>query len=346
MKHLSPQYLSSFCMELRLLLRADLEIGEGLKMLHGEHGDKTSKALSEFFLKSVNTQAPLSETLEETGLFPQYLSNTVRLGEASGRLDEALASLSTYYRKRARLSDCLRSAFLFPIMLFVAMMTVVIVLVTQVLPVFREIYVQMGAQMSPLAVSLLNFGIWLSSAQAILLSALAAFLVVGLLMYLIPPARRSAERSFGSHYGEKGVFGRVSSTKFASAMSLAVSSGLDPVEAVCLAQDVCRDSYGICKKASSCRAYLERGESLEQCLSKSRIFSEYDSRLLSLGKSAGSVNEVMEAIARRSEEKVISELDAKLIKLGPALIIAISVAVGLTLISVILPIIGVLSSLS
>jgi len=333
-------------MELRLLLRADLEIGEGLSMLYGEHGDKVSKALAEFFIKSADSKTPLSTTLEETGLFPQYLSNTVRLGEASGKLDEALASLSTYYKRRASLSDCLRSAFLYPILLFVAMMAVIIVLVTQVLPVFREIYAQIGAQMSHLAVSLLNLGIWLSSAQAIILSALAAFLIIGLLMYLIPPARRTAARGLGRRFGDKGVFGRISSTKFASAMSMAVSSGLDPDEALCLAQDVCRGSYGICKKASACREHLENGETLAQCLLKSRIFSERESRLLALGKSTGMAGEVMAELARRSEEKVVSELEAKLIKLGPALVIAISVIVGLTLISVMLPIIGVLSSLS
>lgn len=346
MKQLSPQYLSTFCMELRLLLRAEIEIGKGLTMLHGGHGDKASKALSKLFLKSAESTAPLSKALEESGLFPQYLSETVRLGEVSGRLDEALASLSAYYKRISRLSYCLRSAFLYPLMLFVAMTAVVIVLVTQVMPIFQEIYVQMGTQMSPLAVSLLNFGIWLSSVQAILLFSLAAFLIVGLSMYSIPPVRRTAARGFGDRFGDRGVFGRVSSTKFASAMSLAVSSGLDPSTSLSLARDICRGSYGICKKVYACKEYLENGDSLEQCLSKARIFSERDSRLLALGKSAGMAGEVIEEIARHSEEKIVRELDAKIVRLGPAFVIATSVIVGLTLLSVMLPTIGVLSSLS
>ena len=333
-------------MELRLLLRADLEIGKGLTMLHGKQGDKSEKALSDYFLKSADNKAPLSKALEESGLFPQYLSETVRLGEASGRLDEVLSSLSAYYKRRARLSSCLRSAFLYPLMLFVAMTAVLIVLVTQVMPIFQEIYIQMGTQMSPVAVSFLNFGIWLSSAQAILLLALAAFLVVGLSMYSIPPVRRTAARGFGGRFGDRGVFGRVSSTKFASAMSLAVSSGLDPIESVSLARNVCRGSYGVCQKATACRKYLENGDSFEQCLSKARVFSERDSRLLDLGKSAGMAGEVIEEIARNSEEKIVRELDAKIVKLGPALVIVASVIVGLTLLSVMLPIVGVLSSLS
>lgn len=346
MKQLSPQYLSTFCMELRLLLRAEIEIGEGLSMLRGEHGDKASKAFSDYFLKSADSKAPLSNALEKAGLFPQYMTETVRLGEASGRLDEALASLSAYYKRRSRLSSCLRSAFLYPLMLFVAMTAVVIVLVTQVMPIFQEIYVQMGAQMSPLASSFLNFGIWLSSTQAILLSALAAFLVVGFSMYFIPPLRRTAVRGFGNHFGDRGIFGRVSSTKFASAMSLAVSSGLDPATSLSLARDVCRGSYGICKKVSVCEKHLESGDSFEQCLSKARIFSERDSRLLAVGKAAGMAGEVIDEIARHSEERIVSELDAKIVRLGPSFVIAACVIVGLTLLSVMLPILGVLSSLS
>lgn len=342
MKKLSPQYLSRFCLELRLLLRAGIEPGEGLDMLCGGHRDRISKVVASSLCRCDKRELPLSEKLLASGLFPQYFTDTVRLGEKSGKLDDALSNLSAYYKRRARLTNGLRGAVTYPLLLFLAMTAVVIVLITQVLPVFDEIYAQLGTQMTGLAVSFLRAGRLLVSLQAVILAALAAFLVTGIAIYLIPPVRRTASRGLG----DKGIFGRVSATKFVSAMSMAVSSGLDPVQAVNLAGDICRASGGMCRKIDRCRQYLERGENLEDCLSKARIFSERDSRLFSLGNSAGSTGEVMEEIAKSCEEKVAEELDAKLKRLGPLMVIAVCIIVGLTLLSVMLPTLGILSSLS
>ncbi|PKM73177.1 MAG: hypothetical protein CVU91_06325 [Firmicutes bacterium HGW-Firmicutes-16] len=345
MKKLSPKNLSDFCLEIRLLLNADIEISEGLAMLCDGHHNKASKALFDFFCGCTDCDAPLSDRLTASGLFPQYFTDTVRLGEKSGKLDETLLNLSKYYKRRSLLSDNLRSAVTYPLILFVAMAAVVIVLVTQVLPVFNEIYAQLGTQMTGFAVSLLNAGRWLMATQTVILSALAVFLVVGIAVYLIPPARRTASRGFDARFGGRGVLGRVSTTKLASAMSIAISSGLDPLRALDLAESVCHGSGNMCRRIKSCREHIECGEALEDCLTKAHIFSVRESRLISLARSAGSAGEVLMEIASETENKLTHELDARLRGLGPAMLIAVCIVVGLTLLSVMLPMIGILSSL-
>ena len=341
MKKLSPQYLSKFCMELRLLLRAGIDVSEGLRMLCDGHLEKTSKVLAARLCSYAESDLPLSEKLSASGLFPQYFTKTVYLGEKSGKLDDALSKLSDYYKRKAKITNDLQSAIAYPLMLFVAMVAVVVVLITKVLPIFNEIYFQLDVQMTGTAASLLNVGRWLTAMQAVILAALATFLVVGILIYLIPTTRKTASRSLSN----RGVSGRVSASQFASAMSMAISSGLDPVQAIELAENVCHSSGGMCRRINRCKEYLERGESLEDCLSKAQVFSASDSRLFALGLTTGEVGAVMEEIARRSEEEVTAELDARLRKLGPVMILAVCVVVGLTLISVMLPTIGILSSL-
>ena len=342
MKKLSSEYLYRFSLELRLLLEAGIEPNEGLSQLCTGRRDRLSRAVATKLCGCAEEKASISDKLEASGIFPQYFADMVRLGEKSGKLDDTLSVLSGYYKKRAGMENSLHGAVIYPLLLFVAMAAVVVVLITQVLPVFSEIYAQLGAQMTGLAVSLLTVGRVLVSLQAVILAGIAVFLVVGALIYLIPPARRTAAKSLGG----RGVFGRISAAQFASAMSTAVSSGFEPLQAIDLAGEVCRGSGRMCKQIGSCKQYLECGEELEVCLEKARIFSENDRRLFSLGRSAGRPSEVMEEIARNSEEKVTSELEARLRKLGPAMIIAVSVIVGLTLLSVMLPTLGILSSLA
>lgn len=346
MNTLSPKELSDFCLEARLLLRAGIEIGEGLDMLTSGHQNKFSKALIDFFRGCTDCDLPLSDKLAASGLFPRYFLDAVRIGELSGKLDETLLNLSKYYKKKENLSESLRSAITYPLILFAAMSAVVIVLITKVLPIFNEIYAQLGTQMSGLAVTLLKAGRWLTAAQLLILSALVIFLFIGIAIYVIPPARRTASRGFDARFGGRGVFGQVSSAKLASAMSVAVSSGLDPIRALDLAENVCYSSDNMRRRIKNCREHIECGESLEECLTKARIFSKRESRLIDLARSTGSTEETMKEIARRSGEKVTLELDTRLRRLGPAMLTAFCIIVGLTLLSVMLPIIGILSSLS
>lgn len=345
MKRLSPQYLSDFCLELRLILRAGLSVGEGLDLLGPDKTDRAAQTVLHYFKRADLEDLSLSDKLGKCGLFPRYLTETVRLGEASGRLDDTLVSLSDYYRRRAELTARVWRAILHPFLLLLASAAVVIVLVTQVLPVFDEISALMGTQLTGFAVWLLSAGRWLVSAQAVILAGLGGFTVVGLLVYLIPPARRTATRGFVSRRGN-GVLSLVSAAHFVSALSLAVSAGHDPEQALSLAEEACSGSYGLCEKMSACRYYLSLGENLESCLLKSRVYPAQASRLLALGAKSGSSAEVMATLARRSEEKAATVLEARVDRLEPLMLIAVSLIVGLTLFSVMLPLLAVLSSLT
>lgn len=345
MKELSPQYLSEFCTELALLVRAGVPIGEGLQIMRDDDNDKFSWQLLDNLCKTMESDTLLSCSIRASGCFPSYFLNVICLGEASGKLDEALSSLATFYERRAILAENIKRAIIYPLSLIGLMTAVVVVIVTQVLPIFNSVFNQVGVQMSSTAISLLNFGEWLSSASTVILIIIIALILIGFLIYKIPFTKSAFSRHFEKHFGNRGVLRRISISRFAMAMSMAVSSGLNPEQAVSLAGEVCSSSYNMGKKISQCKEFLEQGNSLEKSLLKSHIFSSRDSRLLALGVKTGSTDTVMSEIARRGEEKTIDELDEALRKVEPTLVIIISIVVGLILFSVMLPLMGIMSSL-
>lgn len=345
MKELSPQYLSEFCRELALLLRAGVPISDSLLIMRDDDNDKASRELLDSLYRSAENETLLSCAIKDSGCFPNYLLSTVCLGERSGKLDESLFSLSVYYDRRAMLTENIRRAVIYPIMLLILMAAVVIVLVTQVLPIFNDVFAQVGAQMSGFSITLMNFGKWLSSASTLILTVLVVILIIGLIIYKVPSANKVVSKCFDRYFGNRGVLRHISISQFAMAMSMAISSGLDPEQAISLAGDVCGNSYHMRKKVADCKKYLAEGNSLEGSLSKSRIFSRRDSRLLALGAKTGSTDQVMSEIASRVEDKVIDELDDKLKKIEPALVIIISLVVGGILLSVMLPLMGIMSSI-
>ena len=341
MKELSSQYLAEFCGELALLVRSGISTSDGLGLMRDDDDDKASRTLLTELVKLAETKPLFSEAAEATGRFPAYFLSAVRLGERTGRLDDTLAALAAYYERKAWFEENLRKAVSYPLLLLVLMTAVVVVLVTKVLPIFGEVFDQVGAQMSGTAAVLMRIGNWLSSASAVLLAVLVVLAVVFVSIYNIPALRGAFSQRWLKRHGGSGIGARIVTSRFAMAMSMAVSSGLDTEEALSLAGEVC----GAPERAAACKALLEKGESMEDSLLHAGIFSRRDSRLLAVGTRTGNADSVMSDIAERSENDAINALDDRLRRIEPTLVIVLSVIVGLILFSVMLPLMGVMSSL-
>lgn len=342
-KELAPRFLSEFCTELFLLIRAGITVSDGLAALSEDYDDP-----SEFFacIRDITEKGgTLYEALYATNQVPDYMLDTVRLGERTGRLEDCLKSLAEYYDRRANLTSAVRSALLYPFVLIIMLAAVMVVLVTSVLPIFSEVFEQMGVELYPFTAKLVVFGQWLTRASTVIIGVLAALAIIAILVYAVSPARRAFGSFFREKFGGKGLLREALIAKFASAMSTAISSGLDTEESVALAGKVISGVKSTDEGITRCREMLNNGESLEKSLSASGILTTRDSRLLTLGVRTGTADSVMAEIARRSEEHALEDIDSKLSKIEPTLVVIISVIVGAVLLSVMLPLTGIMSAL-
>lgn len=343
MKELSSLYLSAFCNELALLVRAGIPLGDGLHLLRDSEGE--SNELLGTLCDGLEEGLSFSAALAATGCFADYFVSLIRLGETSGRLEESLSALAKYYENKKTLSENLRRAVFYPLLLLGLLSAVAVVIITQVLPIFHQIFNQVGVEMSGLAISLMGFGRWLISASAVLMTLLAGVTGLGILMVKHPASNKALLGWLERRWGHRGIMGRIASSRFAMAMSMAISSGLYPEEALFLAGEVCGNLHSMVHRVAQCKTLLEQGESLEKCLLETQVFSARECRLLVLGMKTGETDTVMAEIARQGEERVLDELDRKLSMVEPALVIIMSLIVGLLLFSVMLPLMGVMSSL-
>ena len=90
---------------------------------------------------------------------------------------------------------------------------------------------------------------------------------------------------------------------------------------------------------------MMEGEGFDQALMKSGIFSGLYSKMISVGIRTGSVDQVMSKIAGEYGEEVVQSLQRKVSVIEPTLVAILSVLVGLLLISVMLPLMNIMSNL-
>jgi len=337
---ISNDDIASLCLELALLLHAGVSTGDALSLLAKE-GDRRGmlKAMAE----QVDSGETLSAALRESGAFPTYVCGLVEVGERTGRTEEALSALSRYYEDRVRLARRVRSALLYPAVMLALMLVVIGVLLVKVLPIFDDVYASLGGRLTGVAAGLLTLGRWLEGAMPVLFAALAAVAALVLLFTVVGPLRRGILSLWHRTRGDKGVSRKLNNARLAQALAMGMASGLPVDEAVELSANLMEG--GAKERCERCRKRLEGGESLGDALKKSGLLPARQSRLLELGQRSGAGDASMEKIARDLSEEGEAALDALVSRVEPALVLVCSVLVGLILLSVMLPLMHIMSAI-
>lgn len=339
------QYLPIFCRELHQLVRTGIPLAEGLTMLREDETDPDTRSWLEALCRSTEEGLPLASALRETGAFPAYMTDMVSLAEETGRLEDVLLSLQRHYDRQLRMAADIRGAVAVPVTLFAVMVAVVILLVTQVLPVFDRVFAQLGVRMGAVATGMMNAGAVLAKAGTGIAVVLVVIAAAALIIALVPALREKFTGWFRHSFGGRGILGQMAAARFASSMSMAVASGLSMEESVSLSAKLCGGAKEIDEKTEQCRKEIEAGGSPADALAGSGLFSGRDCRLLKLAEQTGSLPDTLEDLAQRQEEESLRRIDRTVGAIEPAIVVITSALAGVILLSVMLPLMGLLSTI-
>ncbi len=339
---LSNPELSSFCGQMALILSSGISPLEGLSVMSEESSSpeekKLLKAMEEEYLQS----ASLYEAFRAAGIFPDYMLRMTHIGEQAGRLDEVMDGLRSHYDREAGIAASLKNAVLYPFAMILMMIAVIFILIIKVLPIFRQVFEQLGQEMTGFSRSVVDFGIALNrySTACVILFAAAALLFI--LVFYTKKGRLAAARAASRLGLFRNFRYKTSACRFASAMALTLSSGLDVDQSFEMASGLI-DDRDFQEKIRSCREMTRNGEELPKALSQSGIFGGIYARMLAIGFHTGSTEKILTDISHRYEDEVDASIARNISILEPTLVAILSVIVGILLLSVMLPLIGILS---
>lgn len=345
MKKLSNEYVSSFCLEMSLLIHSGIGVEDGLYLLIEDEEDKKIKEMLNSLVDKVAAGQPFSESLREMGCFPKYVGDMIETGEQTGRLEQSFQALSAYYEARMQMSNQIRSALLYPFILMVLMLVIIVVLLVKVLPIFNQVYEQLGGTMNGTAQMLLNFGERLGSIMPVLCGIVGGFVVLVAVLGICRPTREFFVLLYKRLMGGHGLTRRAGEAHFASAMAMGMLSGLNTEDAFRNAMQFMNAVPKTQKRYQKCLEMLEMGEPMAECFKQNEILPATYCRILDLGAKSGTSDTAMEEIARRMDDAVQMDVQRKVGKIEPTIVIITSIMVGIILIAVMLPLINIMSSI-
>lgn len=341
---ISHSETAQLCRGLSLLLHAGISLADGVFLLAEEETGVLQELLRSLG-RRMDGGGQLSEAMEESGAFPDHVSGMVRIGEETGRMEEALASLADFYEERCRTSRQIKNALAYPSMILLLMLAVIAVLLIKVLPVFDEVYASLGSRLTGAAAALLHLGQLLERLLPVLFAVLAAGTAAVLLYCLCASFREKAVAWFQTRFGDRGLSRKFNNARFARALAMALSSGLSLEEAMELSQKLLSDIPGAAQRCRECAEDVSRGTSLAGAMSAADLLPPAQSRMLTVGLRGGNADQVMEDIADRLMEDAGEALEKTISKVEPAMVMFCSLLVGLILLAVMLPLMNIMSTI-
>lgn len=341
-KYLSASELSTFSGQLALTVKTGIPVSESIMILKEDAETPAAEKLFGQILDQVELGKDLASSLRETEVFPSYMLQMIEIGEASGRLDQVLASLETYYKREDNLARSIKSAVTYPSIMLAILVAVILVLVIKVLPIFNEVFISLGGEMSAIALGAMNLGAAISRYSVVLIIVLALIVVALVIMRLTDSGRNQMKRLGAKIF--KKLSTKMESGKFASGMALMLASGVDINKAVELTVPLITNKE-MSKRVKELDVMMNEGGSFSEGVTKFGIFTGMQARMLTLGFKSGNLDQVMEQIAENYEEEVDNRLDNLISIIEPTLVAILCVIVGLILLSAMLPLMGVMTSL-
>lgn len=336
--------LSAFCLQAGLLLEAAVPLDEGLAIMAEDAASPEEKELLLFMSQGVESGAPFFQMLEEAGTFPAYVVRMAKLGQQSGTLDQIMMSLADYYEKEHYLMVNIKNALTYPVLMVVMLLVVLYVLFSRVMPVFDQVYEQLGASMPPAARSAIRLGGAFSGGALIAAAVLA--LAVAWIWLASRVGRRLpfVERLAAFVKCHSSIALSAANRRFCAVLALTLKSGMELEKGLDLARDLVENEK-VAARIEKCARALEGGVSYYQAMKDTELFTGFYVQMIKVGSRSGRLDAVMDEISKDYGEAADQAMDNLLARFEPAIVAVLAVSVGLVLLSVMLPLVGVLSAI-
>ncbi len=342
LQELSFSDLSTFCEQIGLILGSGITVVEGFYIMQEEAGDELTKELFSTIISELEIGCQLSDALEKTNSFPSYMINMIKIGEVSGRLESVFNSLALYYAREDNLRKTIKHSVTYPLVMVAMMLLVISVLVVNVMPIFNSVFEQLGSEITGFSKILMDIGAGVADNFVVILIVLGVFVLLVLLVLFTEKGRAIFKKFKENFFATRNIVENIAVARFAGGMSLMLSSGLDTDESLQMVERMTDNSI-LKNKIAKLRTDMSNGIPFSKAMIENKIFAGIYARMLAVGFKTGQVDGVMQSISSRYDDDVTKKLENIVSIIEPTIVAILSIIVGAILLSVMLPLMSIIS---
>jgi len=340
---LEAEELSILCEQIALILRSGLPLHDGVEALSENYRQTRLAGKLEALRQSVLATGSLYQGIVDAGIFPRYMSEMTLVGERTGELDSVMEGLSLYYQREAKIKRAIVGAIAYPLILIVIMATLIVVLISRVLPIFEDVFRSMGIESA--SNPWMSAGIGVGKAVLIVAGVLILVTLLTLLAMRLDRSGRFRTFVFKWIAPLRRTEDKISASRFASVMAMMLRSGFPLGESLKLIGGV-MGGKALAGKVEEARRSMEEGTSFPDAMEKLGLFEPLHCRMIRMGFQAGQTDVVMARLAQIYEDEVDDAITHTVAVIEPTLVALMSIIIGAILLAVMLPLLSLMGGMA
>lgn len=337
--------LAIFSRQFATLVASGMPMLRTLHTLEEQTQDESIKEAAAGVRADVEAGSTLEQAMaKHPRVFDRLYRAMIRSGEQSGRLEDALDRIAYQVEKSDALRRQVKSAMMYPALIFGFAGVVLVAIVAFVIPVFANIFKELAAEHPEESAALpIPTQICVTASKAITgyWFIILPAIVVGIFAF-IQWKRTERGKEMWSRFTLRipfkigDVIQKVALARWSRTFSGAVSSGVPMLQAIKLTGETAGNVV-VEKAMDDMYASVKKGGTLAAPIQANPIFPPMVGHMVAVGEETGQLEHMMSKIADFYESEVDAKVKALTALLEPVMIVFVGGIVGFIVISMYLP---------
>ncbi len=313
--------------QIAVMLRSGLTLLAALKTT-AEHARRPAmRKVWTRVTERIQQGATLADAMKDHACFPRIVLQLVRVGEATGTLDVVMSRSAEALEHRRLLKSQVITALTYPTIVLIAALGATTFMVVGVLPKLGVFLQSLGRRLPPMTQNLLDLSAFVQTHGVAILVTMFALIILAVVVCLYPPTRFHIDRWI-LRMPIIGHLLRLGATvQFAHALGVLLESGITVVEGLRTAEQLSGNRY-LASLVSRARDSILRGSGLAMPLMTPGAFMPMLPRMVAVGESAGTLQEVLSGVARFHENQLRGAIRWLGTIIEPAIVVVVGGIVG------------------
>ena len=337
-RRITQEDITVFTRQLATMMKAGLPLMQAFEIVARGHSNPSMTEMLMQVRSDVEQGSALGKSFSKyPKYFDRFYCNLVSAGESGGVLESLLDKLAVYKEKTQAIKKKVKTALTYPIAIIVVAIALIFIMMMFVLPAFKEVYANMGAELPDLTQLVMSLSDLFVDYGWIMLILL---IVSAFGLYKLHEKSPTFQKRIDALILKLPVFGAIvrkaTIARWARTTSTLFAAGVPLVEVL---DSVAGASGNILYEEATqdIRAKVTQGLSLTSSMQSTDMFPNMVIQMAAIGEESGSLNDMLNKAAEFYEDEVDNSVSRLSALMESIIMVVLGSLIGILLIAMYLP---------
>lgn len=334
------------CKRLSIMLKSGITLIDGIRILSASQNINASNSINnvlERIYNSLQGGSSFSKAVaDHKDIFPDYMVAVIAAGEAGGMLPDVLERQAKSINRDYQAHEKLKTAMIYPAFLLITAMIVILIMLLAVLPIFSDLFRSMNVSLPLPTRILLETGHFV---HKYIFHSIIVVILIGVVVSKLLQDKRRQLKIYEVALSIP-IWGRImyylDMQRWLDILSLLLQGGILLTDSIEIANKVLVNKY-IYHRLLPISRKIQQGAMFSEVLKQSKCADPIVTDLVIAGEASGVLSEMLSEAARLCQIEADNLLQRLQILIEPTIILFIGVITGLLVISIMLPIMDLMT---